>query len=164
MSKAIQKPTKRRELRFESIADVLRDLDAILEADRRGSLVALGTWTPGQIMTHLASWIEYGYDGYPMSKPMFLIRWILRLKLRSMLHKRMPAGVRIPGIPNGTLGADPLPIEAGADRLRSALKRLESGEPCSFDSPAFGAMSHADRILLNLRHAELHLSFLQYST
>jgi hypothetical protein len=29
-------------------------------------------------------------------------------------------------------------------------------------SPAFGPMNHEDRTQFNLRHAELHLSFLQF--
>ncbi len=39
--------------------------------------------------------------------------------------------------------------------------RLKNGEPCTHDSPAFGALSHEDRIRLNLRHAELHLGYTQ---
>jgi len=54
-----------------------------------------------------------------------------------------------------------LSTEDGSVRLRTALARLQSGEPCRHDSPAFGPMNHQDRILFNLRHAELHLGFLQ---
>jgi hypothetical protein len=74
----------------------------------------------------------------------------------------MPAGVRIPGTKDGTFGTEPLSTSEGADRLRRAFQRLLSDEPARYDSPAFGPMSHADRIQLNLRHAELHLSFLRY--
>jgi hypothetical protein len=57
---------------------------------------------------------------------------------------------------------DDMPTREAADRLKQAFRRLESGEPAKFHSPAFGAMSHEDRIRLNLRHAELHLGFLDY--
>ncbi len=74
----------------------------------------------------------------------------------------MPRGVRIPGVDGGTVGMEDIEtIEAGR-RLLAALERLQSDEVAKFDSPAFGAMSHQDRIALNLRHAELHLGFFTY--
>ena len=72
----------------------------------------------------------------------------------------MPRGVKIPGIPGGTIGADEMPTDQGIARLRQAFQRLENGEQAKHDSPAFGQMSHLDRIRLNLRHTELHLGYL----
>jgi hypothetical protein len=72
----------------------------------------------------------------------------------------MSGGVRIPRAENGTYGTDVLSTEEGAARLRAALQCLTGCQPCKFDSPAFGPMSHNDRIALNLRHAELHLGYL----
>lgn len=142
---------------------MLADLDAVERAAENGTLKSLGNWTPGQILSHLAAWIEYGYNGYPMRAPPWFIRWILRLKLKSMLRDGMPAGVWIPGVKEGTTGADAAPNAEALQRLRGALARLQRGEPASFHSPAFGPMSHDDRVQLNLRHGELHLSFLQLS-
>lgn len=149
-----------RKLRFETISDVYRDLDQIAELDRAGRLQTSGNWTAGQIMAHLAAWIEYGYDGYPIKSPPWFIRWFLRLRLPKMLESGMPRGIRIPGIPGGTVGAEDMPIEQGITRLKQAFQRLEKGEQTKYDSPAFGKMSHEDRIRLNLRHAELHLGYL----
>jgi hypothetical protein len=153
---------ERRALRFSSIDDVLQDIDGLVAADQAGTLRPLGNWTPGQILGHLAAWANYSYDGYPFKPPPWFIRIILRMKVKKYLRDGMPAGVRIPGVENGTFGTERLSTSEGAERLRRALRRLQSGEPAGHDSPAFGAMSHADRIQLNLRHAELHLSFLQY--
>ena len=50
-------------------------------------------------------------------------------------------------------------FEEGVARLRAALARLEKSEP-PIESPAFGKLSYDDKIKMNLRHAELHLSFL----
>jgi Protein of unknown function (DUF1569) len=113
-------------------------------------------------MAHVAAWIEYGYHGYPLKKPLFFLRWILRFMVKKFLRDGMPAGVRIPGLPAGTIGMDPMPTSDAAERLRKAFQRLASREEAIFDSPAFGKMSHDDRIQLNLRHAELHLGFLDY--
>jgi hypothetical protein len=109
-----------RKLRFNSIADVNRDLDQLAELDRNGRLGTSGRWTAGQIMAHLAAWIEYGYDGYPIKSPPWIIRWFLRLRLPKMLESGMPRGVKIPGIPGGTIGADEMPTDQGIARLRRA--------------------------------------------
>jgi hypothetical protein len=57
---------------------------------------------------------------------------------------------------------DDIEVSEAAERLLNALGRLKAGEEARFDSPAFGPMSHEDRIKLNLRHAELHMGFLAY--
>jgi hypothetical protein len=152
---------KRRKLWFHSIDEALQDLDRIEAAEKSGTLNALGNWTPGQILSHVSAWIEYGWDGYPIGAPPFFIKWILKLIGRRYLRKGMPAGVKIPGIEGGTKGQELIPTDAALARLRKALHRLQNGEPAVHDSPAFGPMSHEDRILFNLRHVELHLSFLQ---
>lgn len=152
------KAIARRELRFQSIDEALKDIDAIVAAHRQGRLGTLENWSAGQILAHVAAWIEYGYSGYPVPAPPWPVRLLLRPMLRRYLKKGMPRGVRIPGVAAGTVGQDEMPVEAAAERLKIAFLRLKDNEPCSFDSPAFGRMSHADRIRLNLRHAELHLS------
>ena len=151
-----------RKLRFDSLDDCLAEVGRILAADEEGVLRNSGNWTPGQVMAHIASWIEYGYDGYPIAPPPFFVRWILRLRLGKMLREGMPRGVRIPGVKQGTVGMDDMPTPEAARRLVTALTRLRDREEARFDSPAFGPMSHEDRIRLNLRHAELHLGFLSY--
>jgi hypothetical protein len=153
---------ERRTLWFDSIDELLGELDRITTADANGQLQTSGSWKPGQILSHLAAWIDYGYEGFPMKAPPWFIRVILRMQLKKYLRRGMPSGVRIPKAPGGTYGADDLPTQEAADRLRTALQRLKTGESAKYDSPAFGAMSHEQRIQLNLRHAELHLSFLQY--
>ena len=149
-----------RELRFETIDECLEEIDRILLADKHSRLQASGNWTPGQVMSHVAAWIEYGYEGFPIGPPPFFVRWFLRLRLRSMLQKGMPRGVRIPGVRQGTTGMEEIPTQEAGERLGRAFRRLQAGEPAKFASPAFGPMSHEDRIALNLRHAELHLGFL----
>lgn len=151
---------KRRQLRFESIDDLLADVVRIIEAEQAGTLRCSGNWSAGKTLGHLAAWVTYGYEGYPFKTPPFFIRWILRRKVKQFLTKGMPAGARIPGVQAGTYGVDELATNEGADRLRTALARLKTREPCPHDSPAFGRMSHDERIALNLKHAELHLGFL----
>ena len=151
-----------RKLRFESVDDVLAEVNRIVEAGRSGKLRATGQWTPGQVFAHLAAWIEYAYDGFPMKPAPAFLRWILKLGLNRMLNKGLRRGVRIPGVKAGTFGQDDMPLEDAARRLQAALKRLATDPDAPYPSPAFGALSHQDRIKLNLRHAENHLGNLVY--
>ena len=151
---------RHRKLRFEKITDLTAELDRILAAERAGTLRTNGQWSPGQILGHLASWINYAYVGYPMRRPPWPIRMILRWKVSKYLRDGMPTGVRIPRTKDGTFGIEPMGLAEGDKRLREALERLSRREPAKYESPAFGPMSLDQRIQLTLRHAELHLGFL----
>lgn len=156
------KIARRRNLKLASVEEVLAEIDRLEAACRSGNLRQLRNWSASQNLTHLAAWINYAYDGFPIKPPPFFIRWFLRWQLAGILKRGMSPGVFIPGVPGGTTGAEEIPLADAAERLRQALRRLISDEPAPHESPAFGALSYSDRILLNLRHAELHLSFLDY--
>jgi hypothetical protein len=147
----------RRTLRFDSIDEALADVERLVTAERAGRLKRLGNWTLGQTLGHLATWAEYAYTGAPIKAP-FFVRWILRLRKRKYLYGSMPSGVRIPRVEGGTLGTDLVALEEGRERFRRAMERLKK-EPPTAPSPVFGLLTHEEGIALNLRHAELHLSF-----
>jgi Protein of unknown function (DUF1569) len=148
----------RRVLRFETIDQMMADVDRLVEAERAGRLRRLGNWTLGQVLGHLAVWAEYGYTGSPLKVP-FFIRWILRLRKRKFLYGPMRAGVKIPGVEGGTLATEPMPLEEALGRLRRVMERLKTEAPAA-PNPIFGPLQHEESVALNLRHAELHLGFL----
>jgi uncharacterized protein DUF1569 len=152
------KVAERRHLHFNSIDEVLAEVDRLVEAERAGRLKHVGNWTLGQTLGHLARWAEYGYTSCPLNPP-FFIRWILRMRKNSFLYKPMRAGVRIPRVPNGTLATDPMPLDEALPRYRKVMERVKT-EPPTFPSPALGKLTHDESIALNLRHAELHLGFM----
>jgi hypothetical protein len=149
--------SNRRLLHFESIDQMLEEVDQLVAAERAGRLVQLGNWTLGQALGHLATWSEFSYTGVPL-KPPFFIRWLLRLQKNSFLYKPMRAGVRIPGVTGGTLGTEPATLDDGLRRFKDICQRLNA-EPPTAPSPIFGQMTHDESIALSLRHAELHLGF-----
>jgi hypothetical protein len=149
---------ERRTLRFESIDQVLAEVDRLVEAERAGRLRRLGNWTLGQTLGHLAAWAEYSYTGAPLRVP-FFIKWILRLRKRKFLYGQMRAGVRIPRVEGGTLATEPVPLDEALGRLRRVMERLKSEVPMA-PNVIFGRLNHEEWIALNLRHAELHLGFL----
>lgn len=67
-------PLQRRLLHFNSIDEIFAEMDRIIAADRAGTLRRAGNWTAGQAFGHLAAWIDYGYEGYPMKTP-----WLVKV-------------------------------------------------------------------------------------
>jgi hypothetical protein len=148
----------RRILRFESIDQLLADVDRLVEAERAGRLKRLGNWTLGQTLGHLATWAEYSYSGNPL-KPPFFIRWILRLRKKAFLYGPMRPGIRIPRVEGGTLATETVELDGSLPRLRQVMERLKSEAPTA-PNPIFGSLTHEEWIALTMRHAELHLGFL----
>ena len=157
-----EKPEKYRKLRFANVAECFSELDRIEAAHQAGTLTTTGKWTPGQILSHLSAWIEYGYDGFPLNAPPFFIRWILKLMMKRTLSKgEMASGVDIPGVEGGTIGQEEMEFGAAMERYRAALSRMQS-EPAIHNSPAFGKVSDEVRIKMMMMHAQLHLGFFDY--
>lgn len=149
-----------RHLRFTSLDDALAEAERLAAAARAGRLKHAGNWSLGQALGHLATWTNFAFDGYPPSiRPPLPIRLILRVMRNRILKKCMMAGVKMRGIPGGTLGVEPLSTDEGLARFRAAVARLSSTAP-QIDNPIFGRLTHQQWIELNLRHAELHLGFL----
>jgi len=154
-----KKVTDRRALRFESLDEALRDIDSLVAAEGAGTLRRTGNWTLGQTLGHLAFWANAPFDGYPpMRRPPWIIRALIPLFRNRFLHKGLSPGFRIPSVEDGTFGIEPLSTDEGHRRVRAAFDRLGRVAP-DRGNPALGPMSHEEWIALNLRHAELHLSF-----
>lgn len=149
-----------RTLKFADLDQLLAEADSIAAAERAGTLRCVGNWSAGQTFGHLATWIDFAYDGYPADmQPPWFIKFILKFQKNKFLRGPMPRGVKIPGVPGGTKGTEPLSLYEGMSRLRKAVDRLKSTPPTQ-PSPVFGPLSHDEVKSLNLRHAELHLGFL----
>jgi hypothetical protein len=152
-----------RTLRFQSIDEVLAEIDRIVAAEKAGKLRHTGNWTAGQIFNHLATWMNYSYEGFPkQAHPPWFVRLILKMKAKKYLRDGMPRAVKIPGIKEGTLATEPTSTQEGTAKLKAALHRLKNREPVKFDSPAFGRMSDETREQFQLRHAEGHFGYLCY--
>lgn len=149
----------RRELCFDTLSDAVRDAEQLAEWEATGKLKQAGNWTPGMAIAHIAYWAERPFAGYPEEvDPPWIMRMIMRLMLGRILKKGMIAGVRIPGVEGGTLGAEDMPVGAAVERLRAACEQIEQNCPPD-PNPLFGPMTHEQWRQLNQRHAELHFSF-----
>lgn len=154
-----KKVADRRQLHFDALQEAIRDAEAIAAAEAERRLRATGNWTPGQAISHVAFWANAPFDGYPDTvKPPWLMRMAMRVIRGRVFTKGMPPGMRLPGAPGGTLGAESMPADEAAAKLRAAFERLDEHCP-EIVNPLFGPMTHTQWRQLNLRHAELHFSF-----
>jgi hypothetical protein len=110
----------RRLLRFETIDQMMAEVDRLVVAEQAGRLQRLGNWTLGQTLGHLAGWMEFGYTGVPLKVPIFL-KWIFRLQKKKFLYGPMRAGARIPHVEGGTLATEPLSLEEGLTQVTEMM-------------------------------------------
>ena len=153
------KTAPRRDIQFSDLGSILNDLERLEAADKTGSLVQNGNWTLGQISHHLADLIEQSLDGFRFKAPA-LIRILFTL-LRPVLFKRpIPAGIALRGKSRVLIPDSGISSEQGLGQLRAQIKRLQDGAQMTHPSPIFGRLDQDQWMGLHLRHAALHLSFL----
>jgi hypothetical protein len=145
-----KKVVGRRELRYESYADLLDDAERLAAIPCR----TLGNWTLGQILLHTAQAIDSSIDGAGFVLPAPL-RWAMTLLMkRRFLNRSLPAGFKTSPqfIPDDTS------VEEGLAALRHAIQRQATTTKRAAH-PAFGRISQEEWDDFNLRHAEMHMSF-----
>lgn len=152
---ATKQVTRRRELHFSSLDEVLLDAETITA----GNHSTLGNWSAGQILMHLARTMDSSIDGGPF-RPPWPVRLLGRLIWKRRILKRgMPAGFKLPELAERHLVPGPTTVEAGLKALREAMARLAT---TSKRAPhgVFGPLTVDEWNRLHCRHAELHLSFI----
>ena len=150
----------RRELRFDSLDDVVRDAEHLLAVgyDRAGN------WDLAQCCTHLAEWMRFPIDGFP--KPPLPIRallWVARHTVGKAKFREYVGGGRMPtGKPTmpQTVAAPGGDAAAAVVKLRQAVERFKAHAGDVHPSPLFGAMNKDEATRLQLVHCAHHLSFL----
>ena len=81
-----------------------------------------------------------------------------RFLKKRMLRNGMPAGFRLKGRGAEILVPKDTSVEAGLEHLRRSVARMKSESQRS-PHPAFGPLTLEESNLLQIRHAELHMSF-----
>lgn len=152
----VKSVTDRRTLHFKGLDDILADIE---QPDRAGRVRSTGNWTPGQIVEHVARFIEYSLDGFPFTAP-----WPLRVigvMIRgAVLRNPMKAGVKPPKDMRAHEPDESVTWDEAVQHLRSLVERVRGGELMRQPSPVFGSLSHEQWAMLHCRHAEMHFSFL----
>jgi len=151
----VAKTAGRRELRFANWDEVIADAEKLLQ----GGYKKLGKWSLGQVTFHLAEWLSYVMDGYPMKKLPWALRatlgkWMLKkvLKTRSYGERGMTA--------KQSIGPETLDDSQGLQKLKEVVERWKNFQGECKPSPLFGQLGREKFNELHLIHAEHHLSFL----
>jgi len=140
----------RRSVHYESLNDLLSEAEQI----SRGEFQIMGNWSLGQILKHLAMSLDGSIDGIDFKLPA-PVRFLMNLFMkRKFLTNSIPAGFKSTQkfIPDETS------TEEGLEALRAAIERQER-ETSRVDHPGFGKLTNKEWDNFNLRHAEMHMSF-----
>jgi hypothetical protein len=154
---------ERRQILLQSPADLLAEVDRIEACAARGSVRALGSWSPAQACQHLARFIEYSFDGFPFRYPWPLraMSWVVgKLSWRLLLKLAFRPGFTNPRVAAAIEPDASVTLENAAAALRQQIRRIIRGERMGQRSPTGELPSHEQWVECHLRHAELHLRFL----
>jgi len=142
----------RRRLHFTSYEEMLNDVHALASRPTR----VLGNWSLGQICMHLAAGINAGVDGAPF-QPAWYFRLIGPLIKGWVISRPMSPGFKLPSNAGAFLPA-PVSTTEGVAALEQAIARFRNTTDLK-PHAVFGPMSREQWDLLQMRHGEMHLSF-----
>ena len=146
---------------LSSLADLGKDLDRLETAHRAATLRTLGNHPPGAIFLHLADAMRYSFDGFPSRAPV-LLGVLGRLVKRRVLSQPFQPGFKLGAKTESNVWQDATTFEDGLAALRAQITRASAPTAAPRQPhPFFGPMTSADWHTYYLRHAELHLSFLE---
>ncbi len=145
--------TDRRVVRYGNYDDFLNDAERCTQEPVR----TLRNWSQAQIYSHLAMSFESCIDGTGFVLPA-PVRWLISLLMkRKFLYGTLPAGYKAPAT---LIASDQITLDTAMTELRRVIQRVRSDGTRAIH-PAFGDIGREGWDLFNLRHAELHMSFLQ---
>ena len=148
------KVANRRNLRFDTIEEILADVEGL----NRGKFKTVGNWSGGQILRHLTIVMNGSIDGSPMRLG-WPLRVIGRLVKKRTLAKGMKPGLKLPAVAAKALVPPPISWEEALADFRRAIHRQQT-EPDRKPHGFFGPMSRDEWNRLHCVHSALHLSFL----
>ena len=144
----------RRSLRFETFDDLRADLTALEWIETR----TLGNWSEGQIYKHLALAFDMMSKDAPFRMPA-PVQWVMRTFMKKrMLSTGLSAGFQAPKRAQAMI-PDPIEADVAREQLRASINDAENATEFP-PHPVFGRLTREEWIAFELRHAELHLSFL----
>ncbi len=141
----------RRKVRYESLDELLADAQRLSKSKVR----TLGNWSQGQIYEHVARSLDSSIDGAGFSLPA-PVRWAMTLLMkRKFLKQTLPAGFKT----SAEFTPAETSVEQGLASLQTAIERQKQ-ESERAPHPGFGNIGREGWNDFNLRHSEMHMSFL----
>ena len=144
----------RREVSYQSLEDLFEDARRCVA----GRYVTIGNWSVSQIYHHLSVALHASIDGFG-----FQVFWPKRLLARILFKNRVltgsiPSGYKIPKRMKRLEPTD-MPVADALSQLAVAIDRYQTN-PKRAPHPLFGQLTSEESDQFQLRHAELHMSFI----
>jgi hypothetical protein len=143
----------RRQLRFETLDDVLHDAETLASKE----VQMLGNWSLGQVFRHLSIGLNGSTNGFTFRMPYIETLFVRIFLKKRLLTRGFPSGYGRARIWDPVKPGETSTVE-GLSVLQTASKRF-TDNPTRFPHPLFGKLSPEEWYLFHLRHSELHLSF-----
>ena len=151
--------TGRRTVSYATYDDLLADAERLAGGEVR----TLGNWSYGQILKHLAVAINWTIDGAQFTAP-WPMRFVAQHFLKgTFLNKTLKPGFKFPDRLRPQLEA-PADVDVGESLsdLRAAVERAKT-ETTRAPNPLLGELTPAEHEKFQLRHAEMHMSFVLFA-
>lgn len=145
----------RRAVQYKTLSEVVRDAEQLLPSHH-----TVGKWTFGQICQHLAKAMNATIDGFGFQAPWWARWFIAPLLKNSLLTKPMKPGFNLPSRAASLFPDEHISAEEGLSQLKAAVDRLAHERPTA-PHPFLGKMASEEVMQLQLRHCEMHMSFIQ---
>lgn len=148
------KKAKRRTLHFESFDEVLAEAESFTD-----DWTTTGNWTAAQNVYHVAFGIQMLNHGCEMSAPLGMKIFGRLLKLFGMHIKPIQPGIKPPKkITEAFWPPEDVSLDEAKAKLRDEIAYAKE-HGMHHPSPLFGKLTPDEALKINLRHAELHFSF-----
>lgn len=142
----------RRELRFQTLADILTDVESLASVP----VTSLGEWTAAQNIDHVRRLIRVSHAGADFTMP-----WYFRL-LGRLMKSRVLGSPFKPGMKTAPAFQPPagITMDEAIAAFRAEVELASRPGAMSRPSPFLGKMTHDDWEQLHCRHAEHHFGFI----
>lgn len=145
---------QRRELRFESIDDVLSEVERLTAGDVKTT----GNYSYPQILEHLARALDAVCGHLATPRVSLPLRVGARM-IRPLVLLKMRPGFKLPAQAQSVLWpSESVDIEDAVTHFKAAVQRYCDAETLP-PHPFFGKMTRAQSDQMQCRHCELHLGF-----
>jgi len=141
-------------LRFSSLADYLAHLDHL---ERFADVRSSGSWTPAQILHHLATAFELSCEQRPSGQraQSRLLKWPIRFVV---LRRGIPRGRPMPSEARDALTPpEDVSLAEQLTRLRQGISAFQAVTHELPIHPVLGELTKDEWRRFHLRHGELHL-------
>jgi len=142
----------RRDVRYSNYDELLADAQRLTEQP----VQALGNWTQAQNYKHIAMALDTAIDGSGFMLPA-PARWLMSLLMKKkFLTNAIPPGFKTS---KEMVASKQYALDEAMSDLRTAVER-QKNVPDRAIQAGFGRISREEWDQFNLRHAEMHMSFI----